>query len=265
MRSTDPRDYQSLAQPVALMSKLFPAGYRVEPHTHARDQLLYAASGTMHIRTAQHAWLVPPDRALYMPAGFVHSVAMHGPVEMRTLYIAPGSMPGLPREPRALAARELLRALIDALFEEPVEYGVGSRGDRVARLILDEIVRAEPLALSIPMPRDRRLLRVCEGLIAAPESGLSLEDWARAAGASARTLARLFQSECGMSFSAFRQRVRLHAAIDALSRGMPVGAVARDHGYRSASAFSAAFRAALGVTPKSVAGPARSGSKGTGT
>ena len=78
-RSTDPLDYQSLPQPVALMSKAFPAGYRIPPHHHERDQLLYAASGTMRIRTERHAWIIPPDRALYMPAGVSHSLVMRGP------------------------------------------------------------------------------------------------------------------------------------------------------------------------------------------
>lgn len=251
-RSTNPFDFQTLPQAVAVMSKSFPAGYRIPPHEHARDQLLYAVSGTMRIRTPTHAWIVPPDRALYMPGGEVHSVAMHGPVEMRTLYIDRASVSELPAMPVAFRASPLLRALVLALLEEPVAYEAGSRAARISALILDEIARASPLALSIPMPKDRRLLKLCEALIDAPEGTETLDDWAMAAGASRRTIARLFQAECGITFTAWRQLVRFHSAIDALGRGVPVAEVARAHGYRSASAFTAAFREVVGVTPRAI-------------
>ncbi len=251
-RSTNPIDFQTLPQAVAVMSKSFPAGYRIPLHEHARDQLLYAVSGTMRVRTASHSWIVPPDRALYMPGGQVHGVAMHGPVEMRTLYIDRTGMGDLPAKPVAFRASPLLRALVLALLEEPVAYEAGSRAARISALILDEIARSSPLALSIPMPQDRRLLKLCEALIEAPDSSETLDEWAEAAGASRRTIARLFQAECGITFTSWRQLVRFHSAIDALGRGVPVAEVARSHGYRSASAFSAAFREVVGVTPRAI-------------
>lgn len=252
-RSTDPLDYQDLDQTVGAMAKAFPAGFRIAPHSHARDQLLYAVSGTMRIRTQSEAWIVPPDRAVYIPAHVVHSVAMRGAVEMRTLYIANGRGSGLPKAPIVLMVTPLLRALILGLLDEPVAYSQGTRADRIAMLILDEIARSEPLAMSIPMPEDRRLLRLCEALIEDPALALTLDEWADQAGASRRTLARLFRAECQMTFTAWRQRVRFHAAVEALSRGASVGEAARQQGYGSVSAFTAAFRRAFGVTPRSVA------------
>lgn len=261
-RSTDPRDYQDLEQAVAVMPKSFPAGFHIAPHTHARDQLLYAVAGTMQIRTATHAWIVPPDRALFMPSGIEHQVDMRGAVEMRTLYIARGALAPEARHMAVFAASPLLRALILALLDEPIAFGPGSRGDRIAALILDEIARAEPLALSVPMPRDKRLLKLCESLIASPDVATTLDDWADKAGASRRTLARLFQAECGMTFTTWRQRVRFHAALDALSSGEPVARVALACGYRSPSAFTAAFRQVLGVSPRGL--PAAWAPPGTG-
>lgn len=251
-RSTDPRDYQHLPQPLALMRKAFPAEYRIPPHDHERDQLLYAGLGTMRVRTAGHSWTIPPDRALYVPAGLEHSVRMLGPVEMWTLYIAPNAAPSLPRHAKVFATSELLRALIRALLAEPVVYAAASRAHRIALLALDEIQSAAPLALAIPMPRDRRLLKLCEALIEAPHDTLSLDAWADRTGASRRTLARLFQSECGQSFTVWRRRVRFHAAIDLLDKGVPVAEVARRHGYSSPSAFSAAFRQVFGQSPRAV-------------
>jgi AraC-like DNA-binding protein len=107
--------------------------------------------------------------------------------------------------------------------------------------------------MSIPMPQDARLLRLCEALIAHPERASTLDDWTDNVGASRRTLARLFQKECGITFTAWRQRVRFHAAIEALSRGHTVAEAARQSGYGSPSAFTSAFRRSFGVSPRSIA------------
>lgn len=248
-RSIDPRDYQRVPRPVAAMAKSFADGEAIRPHAHERDQVLYAVRGIMRVRTEAAGWIVPPDRAVYMPAGVLHAIAIRGDLEMRTLYIAPGAGPGLPAGPTVLEVSDLLRSLVLALIEEPVLYDEAGRGGALARLVLSEIARAPRLALGVPMPRDPRLARLCGALLAEPATTLTLEGWAETAGASARTLARLFERELGMSFGAWRRRVRLQNAVEELVAGAPVSAVAARSGYRSVSAFSAAFRRELGVSP----------------
>jgi len=249
-RSTDPAAYQTVPRPVAAMAKRFPPGFQITPHAHARDQLLYAVSGVMRVQTETEAWIVPPDRAVYLPAGTRHTVAIRDDLEMRTLYIDNGA--GVAARPSVLEMSDLLRALILALIEEPVVYDEDGRGGLIARLILIELAAARRLPLVVPMPTDRRLRRVCDALLANPESTASLEVLACEAGASARTLARLFKRQLNMGFAAWRQRVRFHNAVEALAAGDAIGQVARDNGYRSASAFSAAFRKAMGMTPSAI-------------
>jgi quercetin dioxygenase-like cupin family protein len=118
-RSINADDYQELPVAVAVMQKHFPSDFVIAPHSHRRDQLLYAASGTMRVRTDTHSWIVPPERALYMPGGTVHAVAMRNPVEMRTLYIEPGSHAELPDACVVITPNLLLRELIGALLKEP--------------------------------------------------------------------------------------------------------------------------------------------------
>ena len=248
-RSTDPRDYQDIARSVVVMAKTFAVRDFVPDHSHPRDQLLYAISGAMRVRTAGEAWIVPPDRALYVPAKTIHSVEACGRVEMRTLYISPGAGPDLPGRLVAIEVSVLLRALVLALLEEPIDYDDAGRGGLLAQLILHEIERARQLTLAIPMPRDARLVRLCTALLADPPRGETLEGWADIAGASPRTLTRLFHREVGLTFRAWRQRVRFHSALEALVRGEPVQNVAHANGYASPSAFTAAFRKALGVAP----------------
>ena len=248
-RSTDPRDYQRVARPFAAMAKSFADGFEIEPHHHRRDQLIYAVSGLMRVRTEHEAWIVPPDRAVYVPGRTTHSISMRGEVEMRTLYIARDAVPNLPSGATVMAVSDLLRDLILALIDEPVLYDRAGRGGAIVSLILSEIMRAPRLPLVIPMPHDPRLRRVCTRLLADPSDLRTIEGWSQIAGASARTLARLFESECQLTFTAWRQRVRFHNALEAIAQHQPIERIAADNGYRSPSAFSAAFRALMGHAP----------------
>lgn len=99
------------------------------------------------------------------------------------------------------------------------------------------------------MPRDRRLVRLADQLLADPARDDTLEGWGAAVGASARTLARRFREETGMSFAEWRQRARLVLALARLAEGEAVGSVALGLGYRSASAFTAMFRRTIGHAP----------------
>ncbi len=235
------------------MSKDFADGFVIPLHAHERDQLLYATSGIMRLRTAGEAWIVPRDNAVYIPAGTQHSVDMHGDVDMRTLYIDTAIAEERPQALCVVAVSNLLRELILALSEEPIIYDTGSRGDVIAQLIKNEIGRANALSLNVPLPRDPRLQRLCAELLADPSDRRTLNEWADAAGASARTLARLFERDLGMGFNRWRQRIRLHSALEALSRGEPISRVARQHGYLSTSAFSAAFGKVMGFAPSKAA------------
>ncbi|MEW6640207.1 MAG: helix-turn-helix transcriptional regulator [Pseudomonadota bacterium] len=251
-RSHDADAYQFVPRPLAAMAKSFADGFEIAPHHHVRDQLVYAVSGVMRLRTAQEAWIVPPDRAVYLPAGTVHAISIRGRVEMRTLYIARDAHDDLPAAPTVIEVSPLLRELVLALIEEPVIYDEKGRAGAVAFLILAEIARARRLALMIPMPQDPRLLRLCQALLADPSRRTTLDGWVETAGASVRTLARLFEAETGLSFAAWRQRVRFHNAMEAIVAGAPIGEVAARNGYRSASAFAAAFRKVMGQAPSSL-------------
>ena len=243
--STDPWDYQNLPQSLAVMAKRFPDGFFIAPHSHPRDQLIYAISGVMRIETSEDAWVVPPDRALLMPAGIDHSINVQGNVEMRTLYIAPSERTAT----KVLTVSPLLRELITALAHEPMDYTGDKRSEQIAELICSELNRAAALPLNIPLPRDTRLQQVCQQLLIDPSITLSLEQFADQTAASSKTLARLCMNELGMSFSVWRRRVRFAKALELLGRDQPMKRVARECGYESPSAFTFAFRKEFGASP----------------
>ncbi len=236
-------------RPIATLASDYPRGHRIAAHRHARAQLVYASPGVMTVTAAAGSWVVPPQRAVWMPAGDTHAIRVDRDLSLRSLYIRPDAATGLPGACRVVTVSALLRALILRAMTVPPLYDEDGPDGRVLRVLLDEL-RALPSApLHLPQPKDPRLKRVTDALQAEPANRRSLDAWARHAGASPRTLARLFLAETGMGFRVWRQRARLLRALVALADDTPVTAVAFDAGYDSPSAFIAAFKREFGTTP----------------
>jgi len=246
------RAFETAPRPLVGLAEEHPAGYATAEHSHPRAQLLYAVAGVLRIATRDAAFLVPPSVALFLPAGVPHAVRMDGPVAMRTLFLREDAAARAGRrtdEPAVLEVSPLLREVILAACAEPLHWEIGGRGHFLAELALDEIARAGTLDLRLPMPRDPRLLRAVEALRARPGEDRALEDLAALAGASTRTLARLFRAETGLSFRQWRQGARMAEAMAALTTGSTPARAAAIAGYASGATFGAAFRARFGITP----------------
>lgn len=245
-----PRRAPTADEPVTVNLRRPPADVRVPWHSHDWAQLAYPLRGGIRISAAGMTWLVPALRAVWIPPHIEHEVVMLGEVELRTVYVAAEVAP-LPADACAvLEVSELMRALIESLSETGRAADPDSqRRDLMIALLLEEMRRAPPLSLGLPLPTDRRLQALCNALIEEPGSPLGLSEWAARVGASERTLARLFLSELKTSFGAWRQQLRLARALDLIGRGMPFGHVAAELGYASPAAFSAMFKRAFGVPP----------------
>jgi AraC-like DNA-binding protein/quercetin dioxygenase-like cupin family protein len=250
LKSTDRADYQNTPRPLAGMPKDFADGDRIEPHCHPRAQLTWAISGVMTVSAAHGTWVVPPNRALWIPAETEHAIRMSGRVAMRAIYIDPAIAKTIAGDCKVILVSPLLRALMLELVAAPLDYDESGRIGHVVALFLDEIRLLDAQPLHIPMPADKRLRRVCEALLDDPGQRETLEAWSAFTGASSRTLARLFERETGMRFVDWRHQVRLSEALVRLAQGQDVAAVARAVGYDSISAFSAMFRQALGKRPR---------------
>jgi AraC-like DNA-binding protein len=235
---------------VAVLGKTCAATGHIPLHIHRRGQLLHATSGIMRVETERAAWILPPARAIWLPPQLPHKVTMRSKVEMRTVYIDEALCARLPRQPVFAEISGLLRELILALLKEPADYAEDDRGGAIARLILTEIGRLDERRYDVPMPRDERILRVVRALLDDPSVDHDLDRWADEAGASRRTLARLFRQETGLGFAEWRARLRAVDGLARLSNGVSVAETAASVGYASASAFSAMIRRTLGEPPR---------------
>ena len=235
--------------PVRGLAVSYRDGARLPRHTHPWAQLVYAASGTMRVATPSAAWLAPPTRAIWVPGGTPHEIEMRGTVAMRTLYLAPADEDSRLATCRAIEVAPLLKELIlhivrlGTLDADDVGHG------RIEGLLVDLLAAAETVPLELPLPADPRAGAFADRLLAEPGAEASLAELARGAGASLRTLQRLFLAETGLSLEAWRGRARMQQAVVSLSSGASVTDTALDAGYQSPSAFIAAFKRAFGVTP----------------
>jgi AraC-like DNA-binding protein len=227
----------------------YAADHVIPLHYHDRDQLVFASSGVMTVRTGMGAWVVPAHRAVWIPERTPHTITMSGKVAMRTLYLRPGLATSLPRQCCVLNVPTLLRELILHAC------GCGALERRIVwqshliDVILDQLRAIQVAPLQLPLPEDVRARRVADRLLRNPSDGRPLAQIARGSGASRRTIERLFAEETGITFGKWRQQLRLMQGMRLLGGGARVTYAALEAGYSTPSAFVAAFRRIFGSTP----------------
>jgi AraC-like DNA-binding protein len=169
-------------------------------------------------------------------------------LEMRNIYLRPALAETLEGTVQVFEVARLLRELIVNLVAEQDKdsdyYGA------LVSLALLELKKAKRSLLKVPMPddSDRRLMNVCQAVMIEPSIDVPFEQHAENAGASVRTLSRLFQGVLGMGFAEWRRQVQLATAVAEIIQGVPVSSIARSMGY-SPSSFSDMFRRELGMAP----------------
>ncbi len=256
----DPVRYAPTAQrPLRAKLRHLAADTDIQPHSHPWAQIAISETGVLRTTAGSSTYLVPPSRALWIPPGVEHVVQVVEAADIRTLYLhqPPGRLgPDVAGEQqpawqqcRVLELSNLLRELVQQL---PVGSEPGPptpREQHVSALILDELRRARPVRIGIDLPADKRLRSLCSAVLDDPARHETLEQWAAETGASARTVARLFRSELGTTYVQWRQQVLLAKALTLAARGRPIGVIAAELGYASASAFSAMVTRTVGLPP----------------
>jgi AraC-like DNA-binding protein/mannose-6-phosphate isomerase-like protein (cupin superfamily) len=248
-RSTNPDDYQDVPRPVVVMAKDIPGNQTTGWHHHKRAQLVYASSGVIVVRTHEGTWVIPPQRAVWVPAGMKHETRTIGAVAMRTVYIAPRVARQFSAHCCVVNVSDLLRALILRAVDVLLAYERNGPDGRVMQMILDEIKSSRSLPLHLSIPTHQRLRDLCTTLQKNPQSHETLERMARKVGLSKRTAERLFVRETNITFSAWRQQARLLRALTQLAAGHSVKQAAFNSGYSSQSAFTSLFKRTFGTTP----------------
>lgn len=221
------------------------------PHYHLEGQLLFATRGVMLVETAERRWVIPPQRALWIPPLMIHSYRLLSRTDLRAVYVSRSLISeciNFTRENcvHVINAAPLVKELIAGLF-------ASENNERVKRkmtvLLLEILCEAPSVAPELPMPQDERLFCAVNELLLCHRWEASLSDMADIASMSERTFSRRFLHDTGFSFRTWKQRARIYASLDLLSDNVPVKQIAWQLGFSCPAAFSAAFRAVTGVAP----------------
>lgn len=249
-----PHLYEPTAlRPLRAKEHFLKADTFVELHRHPWPQLTFSTRGVIRLSTEDGSYIVPPSRALWVPADMSHSITLIEDAELRTVYLHSWLGPAW-EKCEVLEISPLLRALMLALDTTPdglppADPHSPQRERWIAPLLVDELERATQIRIDVPLPSDKRLRQLCEALLRNPANRATLAERAEAIGASERTVARLFRDQLGMSWQQWRQQAVLAHALPLLARGMAVSLVASASGYATDSAFCAMFKAATGQSP----------------
>ena len=238
-----------LLSEMATVSADLPDRHLIPEHSHPEDQLLFASSGVMTLRTNEGIWVVPSLRAVWIPANTPHSVEISGSVSMRTLYLLPGLCTFAPDKCLVINVSPLLRELIlhACTFSKLRKSCPAER--RVIEIVIDQLKAVQCVPLQLPYPRDSRATNIASALFSDPGDRRDLHTLCKACGASKRTIQRLFLDETGMTFGKLRQQLRLVHGLQLMARGEKVSTAALEAGYHSTSAFISMFRKQLAATP----------------
>lgn len=248
MRNTSIALLDATPRAVVAIATEYADGHRLPMHVHRRAQLLYGACGVMQVATATGTWVVPPQRAVWIPPQVPHEVLFLG-VTTHSLYIEPTALPSRRQSCQVIEVRPLMRHLLAEAMELPLDYAQNARDGVLMELLLHEIGLAVELPLHIPLPAHERLLECCTAFLSTPQQHVSAQQWADALFVSLRTFNRLFREQTGLSFGQWRQRACVVMALARLAEGHSVTAIALDMGYESPAAFATMFRRVLGCAP----------------
>jgi len=225
-----------------------PSELSVEQH-----YLLCSSRGALRLEAHGNVWVLPPARAALIAAGEVIQVAIPQPVTTSSVLFDPGFAPPPPAPLTVFDLSPLARALVmecvawpDA--DEPLPAYARSVFGALAAVAWR--LAEHPSPVTVPAGRSPELRRALaltdDGLV----EDLRFEDIAHAVGLAPRSLARRFEEECGLTWSAVVRRKRVVRAIERLAMNEDsVTTIAHAVGYTSLSAFNAAFRDLTGRTP----------------
>lgn len=238
---------QSLAAVMAFEGR-YAAGF-VDPwHTHDRAQLSFALSGVLTVNTGSTSFVLPPNRAVWIPPHMKHQTICRSEVVFRVIYIDERFANGQKKH-RVFEVSPLLRALIGEIAGFDRDLDMASREAAIVQLLLNEVDRMPDVPIQAELPRDRRLRRVCEAILADPADTREIDHWAKEVGMARRTFTRSFREETGMGLAMWRRQVRVMEAASRIAAGESVTTVAYNVGYNSPSAFTAMFHRTLGAAP----------------
>ncbi|PKH24443.1 AraC family transcriptional regulator [Enterobacterales bacterium CwR94] len=220
------------------------------PHCHAWGQVIFVKCNVLEMQVAGQRLLTPAEFPVWVPPGIEHASYNHKQAHFRTLDIHAELCQGLPPTACLLKVSPIVHAIVEDCAARQVGLPDSEEDQRLCEVLLDQLRQALPQESYLPHSPDRFLAPMLHALEQDPADNTPLSTWAQRVFTTERTLARRFQTELGMTFSEWRQRLRFVHAISLLEQGLTVQDIALQLGYSSSSALIVMFQQLSGTTPE---------------
>jgi len=236
------------------LAEEIPPGIHGRWHQHARHQLLYAASGALHLETARGRWLLPPQRAAVIGTGVNHRVHSVGRVQLATVYLRPRLLRDVQQDVTVFAVVPLAREMILGAQAWDATWGGRDKVGVAFFTALAGLTRqwmSQALPWHLPALQQAGLQRALDHILAHLDAPPTLAAVSRVAGMGQRTFARALEREAQVGFRALVHQARMLKAMEVLAQpNHGVTDAAYAVGFASLGAFTRAFTAFTGELPK---------------
>lgn len=223
-----------------------PSGYVDDWHEHPWHQIIYPVRGLLQSSIGDKNFIIPHNSLLFVPAFYPHKSIAITNTTFLAIYLNPAHSVTFETVAKSCLMTPFLKELVLMLREQ--DYPESMLMHLMA-VLNDQIRVAKSFEIPLLLPTDKRLNTIFSRLQKQPTLDTTLEEWATIVGASARTLSRLLSKEFKMSFSLWRQHIRLVLSLPYLDTSLSLQQIAFDFGYQSDSAYIHAFRKMFRLTP----------------
>lgn len=226
-----------------------PSGYIDDLHLHAWHQIVFPMKGLLQSNIGEKCSVVPHNAMLYIPANTIHKSVAVTDTHFLAIYLNPDKFVQFGIEPKSCLVSSFIKELILLLFDTKKQSQPESNITHLLMVLRDQVSVADSYEIPLLIPTDKRLLSIFTQLTEQPDLSFTLKEWAKKVGASERTLSRLCSKEFSMSFSLWRQNIRLVLSLKLLSTNKTIQDIAMELGYASDSTYIYAFKKVFNKTP----------------
>jgi AraC-like DNA-binding protein len=220
-------------------------------HCHDLHQIEYALEGVAEVETAHGHYLLPPQQAVWIPAGLLHQTTLRR-VRSVSVFFAADMLPGFGERARVLAAAPVIREMIIYGVRWPITRGYSDKTSDaffnvLAQLIADWLGHEAPLCLSTSTDP---LVAAAMAYTREHLTTVTEAEVCAAVSVSQRTLRRRFAEDADMTWRRYLLESRILRAMAQLAESTEsVTAISFGVGFTNISSFSRSFRQYVGETP----------------
>jgi AraC-like DNA-binding protein/quercetin dioxygenase-like cupin family protein len=223
-------------------------------HTHDLHQIEYACQGIVEVETAAARYLLPPQQAVWIPAGLNHCTSIRDVRTVSVFFEPEGFRAPLAEPSRAqvITVAPVLREMILhaerwSILRETSDRAADEYFTALGQIVAEALEAEAPLFLPASSdPLTAAVMKYTDAHL----RDVTVLAACRAVGISERTLRRHFTAVTGMTWRDYLLRSRLLRAMTALTeQDATVLEISHQVGFDSVSAFARAFRRLTGQSP----------------